>query len=66
MHIYLKKGTILALSSTEAEYIGMYEASKIIIWLRQILSQLGYPPTEPTILYEDNKSAIQIVHNGND
>jgi hypothetical protein len=61
-----KKGTILALSSTEAEYIGMYEASKIIMWLRQLLTELGYPPPHPTILYEDNKSAIHIVENGND
>ena len=61
-----KKGTILALSSTEAEYIAMYEASKIIMWLRQFLQELGYPPPTPTILYEDNKSAIEIVHNNND
>ena len=27
---------------------------------------LGYPPPNPTILHDDNKSAIQIVHNGND
>jgi hypothetical protein len=61
-----KKSTILALSSTEAEYIGMYEASKIIMWLRQLLNELGYPPTSPTLLFEDNKSAIHIVTNGND
>jgi hypothetical protein len=61
-----KKGTLLALSSTEAEYIAMYEASKIIMWLRQFLNELGYPPTAPTTLFEDNKSAIQIVHNNND
>jgi hypothetical protein len=61
-----KKGTITALSSTEAEYIGMFEASKVIMWLRQLLTELGYPLTSPTIMYEDNKSAIQIVLNGND
>ena len=36
------------------------------MWLRQFLLELGYPPSKPTILYEDNKSAIHIVHNGND
>jgi hypothetical protein len=61
-----KKGSLLALSSTEAEYIGLFEASKIIMWLRQLLSELGFPPKSPTILYEDNKSAIHIVNNGND
>jgi len=55
---FSKKGSILALSSTEAEYIAMYEASKIIMWLRQFLNELGYPPPTPTILFEDNKSAI--------
>ena len=66
MHFNFKKGTILALSSTEAEYIAMYEASKLIMWLRQFLTELGYPPPTPTTLFEDNKSAIQIVHNNND
>jgi hypothetical protein len=61
-----KKSTIIALSSTEAEYVGMFEASKIILWLRQLLLELGFPPTQPTILYEDNKSAIHISENGND
>jgi hypothetical protein len=61
-----KKGTILALSSTEAEYIGMFEASKLIMWLRQLLTELGYSSKHPTLMYEDNKSAIQIVANGND
>ena len=36
------------------------------MWLRQFLTELGYPPSHPTILYEDNKSAINIVNNGND
>ena len=32
------------------------------MWLRQVLVELGFPPS-PTIIYEDNKSAINI---GND
>ena len=44
----------------------MYEASKLIMWLRQFLTELGYPPPTPTTLFEDDKSAIQIVHNNND
>ena len=58
-----KKSTIIALSSTEAEYVGMFEASKIIMWLRQFLLELD---TKPTILYEDNKPAIHISENGKD
>ena len=36
------------------------------MWLRQFLSELGYPPSTPTIIYEDNNSAINIIQNGND
>jgi len=61
-----KKAKLLALSSTEAEYLALFEASKTIMWLRQFLTELGYPPSTPTIIYEDNKSAINIIHNGND
>ena len=57
-----KKAKLLALSSTEA----LFEASKTIMWSRQFLSELGYPPSTPTIIYEDNKSAINITQNGND
>ena len=49
-----KKSTLLASSSTEAD-----EASKLILWLRQFRLELGFPPTSPTFLHEDNKSAIE-------
>jgi len=47
-----KKSPLLSLSSIEAEYIGMCKASKIIIWLRKLLLELGLPPTSPTIFHE--------------
>ena len=31
------------------------------MWLRQFLLELGFPPSTPTIIYENNT-----VHNGND
>lgn len=34
-----------------------------IIWLHGLLAELGFPQTEPTSLYADNTSAIQIVVN---
>jgi len=58
-----KKAKLLALSSTEAEYLALFEASKTIMWLRQYLEELGYPPT---LVHEDNKSTITIISNGND
>ena len=55
----------MALLSTDAEYLALFEASKTIMWLRQFLEELGYPPLTPTIVHEDNKSTITIISNGN-
>jgi len=41
----------------------MSAACSEIIWLRGLLAELGFPQTEPTSLYDDNTSAIQIVAN---
>jgi hypothetical protein len=61
-----KKAKLLALSSTEAEYLALFEASKTLMWLRQFLEELGYPSSSPTMVHEDNKSTITIISNGND
>jgi hypothetical protein len=61
-----KKTKMTVLSSTEAEYIGMCEGAKIIAWARQFLDELGFPQSDPTVMYEDNKSAIHMVEQGND
>eukprot|EP00253_Pinus_taeda_P032513 PITA_32513 len=47
-------------SPTEAEYRGAVEASKEALWLRQILSELGFEQQHPTTLWCDNQSAIQL------
>jgi hypothetical protein len=39
-----KLQTMVALSTTEAEYIAAVEAAKEIIWMRQFMGELGYPP----------------------
>ena len=41
----------------------MAHATAEIVWLRQLLSELGVPQSSPTSLYCDNRSAIQIAHN---
>jgi len=56
----------LTLSSTEAEYLAPFIASKPIMWSRQFLVELGFPPSTPTVVHEDNKPAINIISNGND
>jgi len=58
-----KKQTCVALSTAEAEYIALSASAQESIWLRQILTDLGNPPTQPTTLYEDNQSAIAMAKN---
>eukprot|EP00253_Pinus_taeda_P005946 PITA_05946 len=55
-----KKQAAISLSSAEAEYRGAGEASKEALWLRQILSELGFEQQHPTTLWCDNQSAIQL------
>jgi hypothetical protein len=48
--------------STETEYVAMYEAATEIVFLRNLLSELGFPQRDATVLYEDNQSAIHMVN----
>jgi hypothetical protein len=53
-----KLQSIQALSSGEAEYVGSANAGQEISWMRNLLSQLGFTQTLPSILYLNNNSAI--------
>ncbi|GJZ55031.1 putative retrotransposon protein [Tanacetum coccineum] len=57
------KQSIFATSSTEAEYIAAYDASKEVVWVRKFISGLGIVPTieEPIKMYCDNTGAIAIA-----
>ncbi|KAJ3474116.1 hypothetical protein NLI96_g12644 [Meripilus lineatus] len=54
------KLSIVALSTTEAEYVSAVSEA---IWIRQLLTELGYEPSGPTTLHMDNQSAIQVARN---
>ena len=56
----------MAISSTEAEYLALCEAAKLVAWARQLLSELGYPQSASIVVYEDNQSTIRMVNNGDD
>ena len=60
-----KKQSVVALSSTEAKYIGITHAAKEATWIRHLLSELYLPLIlkYPITLYCDNKSAIELVKN---
>ena len=34
-----------------------------LIWIRDLLTQIGFPPKRPMRLYGDNKRAIHIAEN---
>lgn len=50
-------------SPTEAEYIALYEASKEVIWLKNILNELGFDTPNPALIFEDNTSTIRAAYN---
>ena len=58
------KQSIYATSSTEAEYIAAYDASKEAVWIRKFISGLGIVPTieESINMYCDNTGAITIAN----
>jgi transposase InsO family protein len=56
-----KRQSIVALSTTEAEYMAACEAGKEIVWMRKMLQELGFPMPTSSVLYMDNQSAIQVA-----
>ena len=46
----------------EAEYVSLSHAAKDTIWLRTLLTDLGFPPPTPTELLCDNQAAIAYAH----
>ncbi|XP_075137282.1 uncharacterized protein LOC142213003 [Leptodactylus fuscus] len=49
-----RKQVSVALSCTEAEYVSAAYASQEVIWLKQLMNDLGKPSIQPTVIYEDN------------
>ena len=56
-----KRQEIIALSTTEAEYIAITHGVKEALWLCSLLSQLFNTVLDPTTLFSDNQSAIQLT-----
>ena len=58
-----KKQKVVALSSAEAEFRGMAKGLCEFLWLRNLLTKVGFPPRFAMNLFCDNKAAIDISHN---
>ena len=57
-----RKQRTVALSSTEAEYMALWEGAKQVIYLRCFLQQLGVEPSQ-VLLYDGNHGAGDLVKN---
>jgi hypothetical protein len=58
-----KKQMTTALSSTEAEYMALTETFKEVIWLEQLMGELGLKEKGPIPVYEDNQGCILLAKN---
>ena len=58
-----KKQDVVALSTTEAEYISLSVASCQALWLRNVLHELKCPQEKGTIMFCDNQSSISLSKN---
>ena len=56
-----KQQEIVSLSTTESEYVAVTHASKEVLWLRSLITQLFNVVLEPTTLFYDNQSAITLT-----
>ena len=52
-----------ALSTAEAEYRAATIAAKDILWLRNLLHELGRDQREATVMMEDNAACIKMIEN---
>jgi len=52
----------IATSLTEAEFIAAVYAAKAVKHLRSVLNDLQLLPPKPTIIFEDNKAAIDMIN----
>ena len=50
----------IAMSSTEAEIIAASDAALELVYLRGLLREMGIAQTKPTVLYVDNRGAVEL------
>nr|GEU84430.1 reverse transcriptase domain-containing protein [Tanacetum cinerariifolium] len=58
-----KKQKFVSLSSAEAEFRGIAKRLAEALWIRKLVSDIGFPPKESIRTMSDNKAAIQISEN---
>ncbi|GJZ17424.1 retrovirus-related pol polyprotein from transposon TNT 1-94 [Tanacetum coccineum] len=57
-----KLQSVVAMSTTEAEYVAVAQASKEAVWLKMSLEEIGHEQEKITLFY-DNQSALYLARN---
>lgn len=57
-----KKQSVVARSSVEAEFRSMAHGIYKSLWLKMLLTEVGFPVKSSMSLYCDNKATINIAH----
>lgn len=57
-----KRQRSVAASSTEAEYMALFEAVREAFWLKSLLASIKINVSKPIIIYEDNNGCINIAN----
>jgi len=60
---YSKKKPTVALSTMEAEYMAVSNATRKSLSIRELITELGLPPRGPTTIHVDNQAAIKFSEN---
>ena len=55
--------TMVCLSTAEAEFIAVTEAAKEVMWLRELLNELGLAAAGPTTIFGDNQVCVSMINN---
>ena len=58
-----RKQQTVSLSSGEAEYIALSAATQEAMWIRSMLTELGFKPKEASKIWLDNQSALAVAKN---
>ena len=60
---FSKKQPVVALSTTEAEYMALSAATQEVVWLNRLLSDIKVTPQMPVVIKEDNQGTIAVARN---
>ena len=63
VHVSAKQHTTIDTSTTTAELTEGYLCSNHVMGFRNIMSEMGFDLSDPTVIYQDNKPAIDIANN---